>query len=198
MNRGRLAAFCLAVGAIASQAGHLLAYQLRFGGAAQQMQSGGAHAYFPAVAKTGLGLAAAFGLAALVLIGLARLAAGRRIEGAPPPSYLRLVAILFWIQLACFALQETVEGASGWSAVGLLLWGTAGQLPVALVGALAMRWFAVRVGPAVASLLHRSVAALRLVSCALAPSVRPLAAERVAPAAHLTPAFNRRGPPFAR
>jgi hypothetical protein len=189
---------CLAVGATAAQAGHLLAYQLRFGGAAKQLQSGGAHAYFPAVAKTGLGLAAAFVVVALVLVGLARLAAGRRLEGPTPPSYLRLVAMLFWIQLACFGLQETVEGASGWSPVLLLLWGTAGQLPIALVGALALRWFAVRLGPAVARLRPRPAAALRLVSYSLAPPVWPLAAEVVAPSGHLTPSFNRRGPPSAR
>ena len=49
----------LAVGILGSQAGHLLVFQLRFGAAAQQVQSSGAHAYFPALAKTMLGAAAA-------------------------------------------------------------------------------------------------------------------------------------------
>src|ERR1700716_3627333 len=47
------------LGAVAAQAGHLLTYQVLFGAAAQQVQSSGAHAYFPVLVKTFLGAAAA-------------------------------------------------------------------------------------------------------------------------------------------
>ncbi len=48
----------LGFGALLAQAGHLIAYQLEFGAAAQAVQSQGAHAYFPGLAKTSLGLVA--------------------------------------------------------------------------------------------------------------------------------------------
>jgi hypothetical protein len=69
--RNRIVAV-LGVAIAGSQAGHLLAYQLRFGAAAQQVQSSGAHAYFPLLARTSLGIMAAVLLASLFLIGLAR------------------------------------------------------------------------------------------------------------------------------
>ena len=48
----------LGVAIAGSQAGHLLAYQLHFGAAAQRVQSSGVHAYFPLLARTSLGIAA--------------------------------------------------------------------------------------------------------------------------------------------
>jgi hypothetical protein len=56
----------LGVAIAGSQAGHLLAYQLRFGATAQQVQSSGAHAYFPLLARTSLGIAAIVLLACFV------------------------------------------------------------------------------------------------------------------------------------
>jgi hypothetical protein len=51
---------------------------------------------------------------------------------------------MFTMQLAWFAGQEVVEalvaGARVASAADLLLWGTLGQLPVALVAAAGLRW----------------------------------------------------------
>lgn len=188
----------VALGLIASQAGHLLAYQIRYGAAAERLQSAGAHAYFPVVVKTGVGLAAAFVLLALISVGFARVVAGRKLDAAPAPSLLRLVAMLFCLQLTCFMLQETIEmaaGAPATTAPSLLLWGTAGQLPVALVAALALRWLAVRVGPAIKSLLAPVRPALRLTQLSIAVAVWPIATVPVA-AQHLTADFNRRGPPF--
>lgn len=188
----------VALGLIASQAGHLLAYQIRYGAAAERLQSAGAHAYFPVVVKTGVGLAAAFVLLALIAVGFARVVAGRKLDAAPAPSFLRLVAMLFCLQLTCFMLQETIEmaaGAPATTAPSLLLWGTAGQLPVALVAALALRWLAVRVGPAIASLLAPVPPALRLTQLSIAVAAWPIATVPVA-AQHLTADFNRRGPPF--
>jgi hypothetical protein len=105
------------------------------------------------VAKTTLGIAAAALIGALLLVGLARILSGRRIRSAAEPSYVSLLAFLFSIQLAAFAAQEITEamiaGSSAGSAPDLMLWGTLGQLPIAAVGALALRWLSARVEAAV-------------------------------------------------
>src|SRR4029077_2522533 len=91
---------------------HLIAYQVRFGAAAQQLQSSGAHGYFPAEVKTAVGLAALLLLASLLLIAVARAAArGVRVRTVASPSYLTLLATLFTLQLCCFVAQEVVESA---------------------------------------------------------------------------------------
>lgn len=188
----------LALGLIASQAGHLVAYQVRYGAAAEQIQSAGAHAYFPAVLKTGVGLLAVFVLLALVAIGLGRLLAGRRLDSAAAPSFLRLVALFFCLQLTCFVIQESLEMAAGAPVVtapALLLWGTLGQLPVAFVAALVLRWFAVRVIPAVAGVLAPAPAAIRLAPLTV-PVVLCPAAIRIPVEDRLARAFTRRGPPL--
>ncbi len=143
----------LGLGLLGSQAGHLLAYQVKFGAAAQQIQASGAHAYFPLVAKTALGAAAAALIGALVVMGLARILSGRRVRSTTEPSYISLFAFLFSIQLAAFVAQETAEAiiasSSVGSAPGLMLWGTLGQLPIAAIAALALRWLSARVESAV-------------------------------------------------
>jgi len=141
------------LGAVAAQAGHLLTYQLLFGAAAQQVQSVGAHAYFPTLVKTAFGATGAITLGALFIVGLARILRGRTNRGTSP-SFLRLLAALFTIQLAIFIGQETVEAALGTGYAtpidGLLLLGTLGQLPVAALAAFALRLFLVEVVPALA------------------------------------------------
>jgi hypothetical protein len=140
------------LGAVASQAGHLLTYQLLFGAAAQQVQSSGAHAYFPALLKTALGATAVIALASLFFVGLARILRGRMQRG-DSPSFLRLLAALFTLQLVVFASQESIEAALGGGTApidGLLLLGTLGQLPVAAFAAFALRFLLVEVVPALA------------------------------------------------
>jgi hypothetical protein len=141
------------LGAVAAQAGHLLTYQVLFGAAAQQVQSSGAHVYFPALVKTALGAAAAITLGALFLVGLSRVLRGR-VQQGDSPSFLRPLAALFTIQLAVFAFQESVEaalsGGPAYSVDGLLLWGTLGQLPLAALAAFGLRFFLVEVVPALA------------------------------------------------
>jgi hypothetical protein len=144
MRRG-LAPALLAVALAGSQAGHLVAFQLRFGSAAQHLQSSGAHAYFPTLAKTMAGVLAIAFLAAIFVIGLARVLTRRsQARTSVAPSYLELLAALFTIQLAGFIAQEVgeslVAGTATGSAPDLLLWGTLGQLPVAAVAAAALRW----------------------------------------------------------
>jgi len=176
MNRSRLALAALALGLLGSQAGHLFAYQLRFGAAAQQIQSTGAHAYFPVVAKTALGAISAALIAGLVLVGLARILSGRRVRTDSEPSFISLLAVLFSLQLATFALQEIAEalaaGTSFGSAADLLLWGTLGQLPVAIVAASALRWLSTHVESAV-GLIRDVVRAASSMLPAPAPSVVP-------------------------
>ena len=186
---------------LGSQAGHLLAYQLRFGAVAQQVQSSGAHAYFPLLVKTSVGVVAAALLGGLFLVGLARALTGRsRSKSWPGPSYIRLLAILFTVQLACFVAQEVgetlVAGLPVDSAPHLVLWGTLGQLPVAALGAIALGWLARRYEAALEDL--RSVLAARPsspVSLAVAIPVwatpaRALLLSQVAGAS-----LGKRGPP---
>src|ERR1700674_256410 len=160
---GRRSLAVLGIGLIGSQAGHLLAYQVRFGAAAQQLQSSGAHAYFPAVIRAGFGVAATLLLAAVFVIGLARVLGGRSVRRSSAPPYLRLAAVLFTIQLVAFAGQEVGEAlAAGMpvdSAAHLLLWGTLGQLPVAVMAAAGLRWLLTRVESA-ATLLHIALASI--------------------------------------
>jgi hypothetical protein len=169
------AMLCLA--AFGSQAGHLLAYQLRFGAAAQNVQSTGAHGYFPLLAKTSLGAVGAALVAGLLLIGLAKALTGRPASRAGGgPSYVGLLAILFTVQLACFVGQEVGEellaGSQVDSAPHLLLWGTLGQLPVAALAAVALVWLARRYESAVNDV--RAVLSARPTSLQLAALAIPL------------------------
>jgi hypothetical protein len=168
----------LELAALSSQAGHLLAYELRFGGSAQQIQSSGAHAYYPILAKTILGLAAMAALAALLVIGLARVVGAKAsIRSDPAHAYLGLLAVLFTVQLGLYAGQEVVEaalaGVPADSAAHLLLWGTLGQLPVAIASALALRWLLVRFDSAVHE-IRLALAHLRLAPASEPPVVIPV------------------------
>src|SRR5260370_4341683 len=173
MTGRRMVLAVLGLGLLGSQAGHLLAYQIRFGAAAQQIQSTGAHAYFPLMAKAALGAAAAALIGALLVVGLARILGGRRVRSTTEPSYVSVLAFLFSIQLAAFAAQEIAEaiivGSTVRSAPDLMLWGTLGQLPIAAVGALAFRWLSARVEAAV-GVLRDVVSAIVLL-----PLSRPVA-----------------------
>jgi hypothetical protein len=168
MSKRTLAVLGLALAG--SQAGHLLAYQLRYGAAALQAQTTGAHAYFPVVAKTGLGALAAVLIGGLFVVGLARVLAGRAVaRTATRPTYLGLVATLFTLQLAFFVAQEIVESVIAGFPVGsieqLLLWGIVGQLPVAVLAAMALAWLATR--------FEAAVEEIRAVLAARQPSFAP-------------------------
>ncbi len=198
MNRARVGGLVLGLGVLGSQAGHLVAYGLRFGAAAQQIQSSGAHAYFPSLVKTGLGVAAVALLAALFVLGFARLLGGR-IENGSAPSFIRLLAMLYTIQLLCFGVQETAEavlsGTPAASAPDLMLWGTVGQLPVAVMGALALRWLLARLGPALAHIKVQLGAAFQLLPYAAAVVVLRVAAQPAPALDGLAQTLSTRGPP---
>lgn len=139
-----------------SQLGHLLVYFMRYGPANSLQESYGAHAYFPSVAKASAGLLGLLVLVAVVLIGLARLVGRRRIAGqrqVPAAALPELVAVLLPLQLAIFIGQETIELLATGRLTSLedvpLLWGLAGQLPVALLAAIFLRWASIAVERAI-------------------------------------------------
>jgi hypothetical protein len=190
-----------AVGLVGSQAGHLLAFQLRFGSVAQHLQSSGAHAYFPLVAKTALGAVAAAFVAAIFVIGLARVVCGPpRTRTRAANSYIELLAALFTIQLACFIVQEVGESMAAGLAVDsaphLLLWGTLGQLPVAALAAIAIGWLWTRFESAVDD-LHAVLAVTQApqATAAVALAAWP-ATDRARLLSHVAGgSLGKRGPP---
>lgn len=190
------------LGAVGSQAGHLLVYQLQYGSAALAVQSRGVHAYFPVLAKTSLGLTGGILLGALLLIGVARLLTVRPgAKVASGPSYINLLAALFTVQLTCFVIQESVESLVASAAVAsvpnLILLGSLGQLPIAAVAALALKWLSVRVESALISL--RQILAIEIwtheaVALLLAPRTQLI---QLALVSSCPTAFVKRGPPQA-
>lgn len=191
----------LGFGVLAAQAGHLLAYEVRFGAAAQQVQSSGVHFYFPSLVRASLGIAAALALGALFLIGLARILSGRSIiRTDSTPHYARLVATLFTVQLLLFAAQEVSEAWVGGTPVAsvadLLLWGTLGQLPVAVIAAAGLRWMLARFESAIQEIrialaaVPSSVAPVAVAALAWSQSNRNLLLRPVAGAS-----LSKRGPP---
>jgi hypothetical protein len=143
----------------ASQVGHLLTTELRQGPGALSLPGTGVHAYLPALLTASLGAAGAVVLAALMVVAAARaVGTGRHAAIIRPAggSLLDLAAALFAAQLATYLVQETVEAAA--AGVGLpspgdlVLWGSAGQLPVAVLAAVALRWLTGSVEAAVIEL----------------------------------------------
>ena len=201
LSMGKRAAVVIGLAVAGTQAGHLLAYQLRFGADALQVQSAGVHAYFPALLKTSLGVVALTLMAVLLMLGAARLVARgpSRLVGEGPP-FINLLAMLFTIQLACFIGQEVAEsmvaGLPPASPSNLLLWGMVGQLPVALAGAAAMRWLSTRIEAAAAELA--AIARLPIPAPVAAPLVvvAVRGSDRVLRLAHASRStFVKRGPP---
>jgi hypothetical protein len=198
----RFAWWSLATAVIGSQAGHLLAYQLRFGHAALQLESGGQHEYFLASAKTGLGLAALGLLGLLLLVGAGRIVSGRRLPADTPAPFVRTLAAVYTIQLAFYVVQETAEAMAGAGGLGsapsLMLWGTIGQLPVAFAVTIALRWLGARVRPALEA-VRRMPAAITVQELAFALSAprHQFVSVEVASDDVLAAGFSRRGPPFS-
>lgn len=147
------------VGVASAPLGHLIAYQVRFGPEAAQAQSTGPHAYFPALAGAVSGALAAGLVASLLLVAAARMLMGRRRgvrSGDRRWPVVELLPALFTVQLGAFVIQELVEsmaaGAGLEPPLELMLWGALGQLPVALVVALALSWLSLRLRTAVRAL----------------------------------------------
>ena len=112
-------------------------------------------------------------MATLGVLALARLVTGRRglLPGPRRPiirgphearfvGWMHLLPVVFTVQLATFVVQEGAEalatGAPMPSVVGLVLWGSLGMLPVAILAAFVLSWLSVHLEAAVQRL--RSVA----------------------------------------
>ena len=189
----------LAAALVGSQAGHLIAYRLRFGDAAMQVQSTGAHVYFLSSAKTGLGIAALVVLGLLLVVGAGRVASGRRPQADVAAPLVGTLAAVYTVQLTAYAVQETVEAMLGGGHFGsvaeLLLWGALGQLPVAVAVTLIVRWLGRRVGPALAAITLPALPIVHEFALALsAPELRR-SSITVATGDVLSAGFSRRGPP---
>jgi len=187
-------------GALASQAGHLLIYQLQYGSAALSVESKGAHAYFPIFARTSLGLAAVAVLAGLLIIGASRLLTVRPgTKIARYPSYFSSLSVLFTIQISCFVVQETIEslvaGAPVASPAHLFLLGTAGQLPVAVLAALALRWLSAQFEAAVMTLRKADAIGTPAFETIAVVLALPTPLAQLALAESCPAAYIKRGPP---
>ncbi|HXM55907.1 MAG TPA: hypothetical protein VOB72_11010 [Candidatus Dormibacteraeota bacterium] len=183
----------------AGQVGHLLVSDLRGGPLAV---GGGAHGYVPALTTVVLGAAGAAVLAGLLAIAAAHMTVTSQPGPARRPrrrSFLDLFSVLFALQLALFVVQEVAEAAAHGVAVPdvttLLLWGCLGQLPAALLGALALRWLGGRVEAASRLLANASGQALAP-RPALAPAPAPTPPCPTPAARRLAGAVSQRGPPL--
>jgi hypothetical protein len=147
-----------------SQLGHALAAYLRYGA---PLAPGRAHAYFSADLEVSAVVLGGALLAALAIVGGARRLSGAPLRGRGwPLGWLFLGLGAF--QLELYLVQELVEGSTTFD---VALRGLAGQLPVAAVAAVALRWLSVRLGPA-ARRLRRPVAAA-LAQLVPAPDAAP-------------------------
>lgn len=187
------------VGLLSAPLGHLVAYQVRFADSSAHVQSSGAHAYFPVLSAAVTTALAAALLVSVLFLAAARLLIGRRrgLVLGPRRPVLDILPTLFTIQLAAFMVQEWLEalatGATPESVPAMVLWGTLGQLPVALIAAAVLSWLTVR--------LDAAVRELHLAASDFEPWQRPAAPARLA-AVPLTwtlgtarSACPRRGPP---
>jgi hypothetical protein len=190
-----------AAGLAGSQLGHLLVYALRLGPEGLRAAGSGAHGYFPALATTLAGLAGGAFLAALVVMGAARMLAARGARGRvfERPPTLDLLAVLFALQLWVFAGQETAEalltGRPAPTVADLLLWGTLGQLPIAALAALGLSWLTAGLRRALEDLTYAAAAARLAPSLRIGPASAPPRAPALVVAWSAGHRLPRRGPP---
>ena len=188
----------------ASQLGHLISYFVRFGSGALAAQSTGVHAYYPSVGVVVGGLGGAAIVFALAAIALARVIASRAV-GLRVTSGWRIwevFAALFTIQIVIYAGQETLESILGNApvagALDLILLGSIGQLPAALIAAVAISWISTRFGGAVAVL--RAAIRPRVIRLNFTVPVQPIVAgqARLVVLTQSSPrSLAKRGPPPA-
>jgi hypothetical protein len=156
--------------------------------------------YFPLLAKTSFGITAVAILAGLLIISVSRLVAlrpGTKLTRGP--SYFRLLATLFTIQITFFVVQETIEshlaGTYTPTALYLFLIGMFGQLPIAALAAIALKWLWARLETALSAL--RNVVAMRAMAHGTIAAILTFPGQAYQPAlAQTCPAvYVKRGPP---
>src|SRR5579871_1119506 len=156
----RLLAASLLLGLVLSQPGHALAYLWEYGRAAIAVQSQGVHAYFPTALNLSLGLVLTIALAVASILGFGRIALGTALgfKRSRMPAPTELLAVMAIVQVNVFVFQELAEAQAGHQLIDAawilhtLLLGVAGQLPVAIAGALALAWCSVGLEAAVGAL----------------------------------------------
>lgn len=189
-------------GALLSQPGHLVAYLGRYGWRGLVLESRGVHVYFPGLLGASLALLGGLALVALLIAAAPRLLDCRR--RAPGVPFGQLLLVLVLVQVNVFAVQEMLELTSAGMALstgallGIVLWGVAGQLPLALLAAVALSLLSSRLLTALLTLGSPS-------SRAWTPSLRlagnaEAAVQAEAPVLALRwqrfpSAIHRRGPP---
>jgi hypothetical protein len=136
-----------------------------------------------------------------MIVAAARVAvAGQRGVVARPRrrSLLDLAAVLFVLQLAAYVVQETAEAAAGGfprpGLEDLLLWGSAGQLPVAALAALVLGWIEARLETAMVELAAAAGRALGALP-ALPPALPWLPVPQARRPRPVLGAVTERGPP---
>lgn len=153
VSRARPLFVVAAVAVPLSQLGHALGTYLRYG---QLMAPGRAHGYFAADLEASAAILGGALLTALAIVGGARRLSGAPLRGRGWPLgwiFLGLAAL----QLELYLVQELAEGAT---TIDVAVRGLIGQVPLAFVAALALRWLSVRLGPAVRRLRRPITAAL--------------------------------------
>jgi hypothetical protein len=205
--RYALAAASLGVGL--SQPGHLCAYLAQYGWQGFALSTQGVHAYFPVIVELSTAGLGGFVLLVVLGLGLGRMAVGHALGRTREPllpagPVLRLFLIAGAVQMSIYLSQETIENVldrsvlDGSLLVSMLAWGAAGQLPLALLAALALRWLSLR--------LHVAVEVIRSTLAAIIPPppepvsivVTPDAQDRESALSQTAPsAFRKRGPPSA-
>jgi hypothetical protein len=181
--RTRYLCWAAAAGVPLSQLGHVVAYVAHYGSHGVLLQEEGVHAYFPEVFRFAAGVMGLVLLTALMVLALSRLLVGRslgrrELNGMHP---LELLVATAAVQLDTYVVQEMLEAIAGHQALtfdlllSVLVWGLAGQLPVAAAAALALSWLSIRLEAAASGLRSLWVACVTygVVTPVVAPAVRP-------------------------
>jgi len=190
VKRARAGLGLIVAGGLFAELGHSLAYALRR--PVVPVPTDPAHAYFRLALDTTLTALAAGLLVCLLLIGLAQLLRGR-VPRSSPGSFALLFTCLLAVQMVVFLIQEGLESGAA-PGIATIALGLVGQQPVALAGALALRWLSARVPAAVRELAGRPLVLLAEPAAVAAP-LQVQAPVAFSP--RFVAAAASRGPPFS-
>ena len=164
----------LVLGALLEPPGHTVAYFLRYGlSEAWQLQSQGAHSYFPRVFSL-----SAISLAVVMVLGLVAVASIRLIlgnRGVSPQGLRSAFLILALTQCVLFGLQETGEALAVQArpdVVSIVVLAVCVHLPLAALAVWLMSW--IRGYLQLAPDALRAVLAVRLAPRSTSAVLRPL------------------------